>query len=156
MKKLSKKATPMLLIRDDHILLAMKKRGFGAGKWNGVGGKPEGDETIDQTALRECSEEIDVSPIDIKHVATLDFYFASGKSDWDQQVSVYLCKKWQGEPTETEEMKPKWFNVADIPYESMWQDDKYWLPEVFAGKTVEAQFTFDDNDNLLRHNLTTI
>lgn len=33
-----KKVTIVFLVRDDKILLAMKKRGFGEGKWNGVGG----------------------------------------------------------------------------------------------------------------------
>lgn len=33
--------TLCLLKRNDEILLAMKKRGFGTGKYNGVGGKIE-------------------------------------------------------------------------------------------------------------------
>lgn len=35
----------------------MKKRGFGAGKYNGFGGKVEAGETILQAALREMEEE---------------------------------------------------------------------------------------------------
>ena len=38
------------------LLLAMKKRGFGAGKWNGVGGKidpAKGDKNIIEAAMRE-------------------------------------------------------------------------------------------------------
>ena len=72
-----------MLIDDPKILLAMKKRGLGAGKWNGVGGKPETDETIEQTAIRECQEEIRVVPKNLKLVATLNFYFSKAKSDWN-------------------------------------------------------------------------
>ena len=39
----------------------MKKRGFGANRWNGVGGKMEAnDTTIEETAKRETQEEIGV------------------------------------------------------------------------------------------------
>ena len=40
-----KLVTLLFLRRDGQILLAMKKRGFGEGKWNGVGGKVEPGET---------------------------------------------------------------------------------------------------------------
>ncbi len=48
----------------NHILLAMKKRGFGEGKWNGAGGKVEEGETIVQAASRELQEEtgIEIAP----------------------------------------------------------------------------------------------
>jgi 8-oxo-dGTP diphosphatase/2-hydroxy-dATP diphosphatase len=39
------------------ILLGMKKRGFGMGKWNGFGGKVEPAETVEDAALRELEEE---------------------------------------------------------------------------------------------------
>lgn len=40
-------ATLCYLLKDDQVLLAMKKRGFGEGKWNGPGGKVEKGETGD-------------------------------------------------------------------------------------------------------------
>lgn len=48
----------------NQILLAMKKRGFGEGKWNGAGGKVEAGETIVQAASRELREEtgIEINP----------------------------------------------------------------------------------------------
>lgn len=148
-----KKASLLLLRKEDSVLLAMKKRGFGAGRWNGVGGKPEAGETIDKTAIRECQEEILVTPKVIQHMATLDFHFPEAKSDWDQQVMVYTCTDWSGEPTETEEMKPVWYKIHEIPYDKMWKDDEYWLPKVLEGYFVRAAFTFDDNDNVVKHNI---
>lgn len=153
MKTSLKRATLLFLVQDNQILLAMKKRGFGAGKWNGVGGKPEGSESILQTAIRECVEEINVTPIKLQQVATLNFYFPDDKFDWNQQVSVYLCSKWNGEPTETDEMKPKWYNLNNIPYESMWSDDAYWLPEVLKGNSVEAEFLFDDDNGVVTYQI---
>lgn len=146
-----KQATLLFLIEENKILLAMKKRGFGMGRWNGVGGKPKPDEPIRQTAIRECKEEIDVIPDIFNQVATLNFTFPAKKSSWNQQVLVFLCTKWQGKPKETDEMKPQWFRIDEIPYDEMWKDDKYWLPKVINGDYVNAEFRFDDNDNVLSH-----
>ena len=41
----------------NEILLGMKKRGFGTGKWNGFGGKIENGESAEQGAIRELEEE---------------------------------------------------------------------------------------------------
>ncbi len=156
MKAPLKLASLLFLVDDHRILLAMKKRGFGAGLWNGVGGKPEDEESIDQTAIRECQEEIGVTPLSTKQVAVLDFFFPNDKSSWDQQVIVYICTEWQAEPKETEEMRPEWFNLTAIPYDQMWKDDIYWLPKVLEGHFVQAKFGFDDNDNVISHQIETL
>jgi hypothetical protein len=83
----------------------------------------------------------------------LDFYFQGDKSIWDQRVYVYICNSWDGEPIETEEMKPKWFDIAKIPYDQMWEDDKYWLPEVINGKYLEGIFTFNDDNHMIKHKI---
>jgi 8-oxo-dGTP pyrophosphatase MutT (NUDIX family) len=136
------------------ICLAMKKRGFGVGRWNGVGGKLNPGESIEQAAIREAYEEIGVkisSEDDLKKTAELEFLFADPqKSNWNQLVHVYFCKKWEGEPVESEEMKPEWFRVSEIPFKNMWPDDPFWLPKVIAGNFVEASFTFGDGDAILK------
>ncbi len=157
MKDSLKKATLLFLRRDGEILLAMKKRGFGAGHWNGVGGKPDPGETIIDTAIRECQEEIGVTPLSLNHVATLDFLFAPDKAleGWNQQVWVYFCDRWEGEPSETEEMAPKWFKLDQIPYSQMWEDDQHWLPKVLGGDFVTAEFHFGDDQKLAEFTLNT-
>ncbi len=139
--------TLLLLLQDDRILLAMKKRGFGAGRWNGVGGKVEPHETIEQAMVRECQEEIGVTPLDYEKVALHDFVFPDGTTD--MQVHTFVSRNWQGDPVETQEMAPQWFNLADIPYDNMWQDDRHWLPQVLAGQKLHTRFTFDAGENLL-------
>lgn len=127
----------------------MKKRGFGVQKWNGVGGKPEGEETIEETAVREVKEEIkvDIQVPNLEKVADFKFYFPKDKQNWDQEVHIYLVKKWQGEPQETEEMSPKWFDLDKIPYEQMWADDIHWLPRVLQGEKLTGKFYFNQNIN---------
>lgn len=145
--------TLLLLVRNDEVLLAMKKRGFGAGKWNGVGGKLEPGETIEQALVRECQEEIGVTPLVYKKVAEHDFINDSATDPWNMYVYAYICTEWEGKPNETEEMAPKWFNISQIPYESMWDDDEHWLPRVLKGEKVKGVFTFDENDRMLTHDV---
>ena len=121
--------TLCLLLKENEILLAMKKRGFGMGRWNGTGGKfdPEkGDKNILNTAIRETKEEIGVQIKNPEKVAVFHFRFAE-KEEWNQDVSLFVAKDWEGEPIESEEMLPKWFAFNEIPYEKMWDDDKHWL-----------------------------
>ena len=123
----------------------MKKRGFGVGKINGVGGKVETGETIEEAARREANEEIGVTLGDLKKYALLEFYFSHNPS-WNQHVHVYLCEQWENEPIESEEMKPAWYEVALIPYSSMWPDDKFWIPQVLDGNLIKAAFVFAEGD----------
>ncbi|MCL5411333.1 MAG: 8-oxo-dGTP diphosphatase [Patescibacteria group bacterium] len=146
-----RQSTLCLIVREGQILLAMKKRGFGQGRWNGVGGKLKRDESIKEAAIREAQEEIGITPLSLKKVATLHFLFPEvpPENDWNQEVMVYLVDRWEGQPIESEEMAPKWFNIAEIPFESMWSDDIHWLPKVLGGTFIEAAFMFDRDQKLL-------
>lgn len=137
-----KLVTILFLRRDDEILLAMKKRGFGEGKWNGAGGKVEPDENEWQAAIRECQEEIGVTPLDPQLVGTIKFYEKNDPS-FGHHAHIFVARKWQGEPAETEEMRPQWFKLKDIPYDQMWVDDRLWLPLVLDGKLFRAEITLD-------------
>jgi mutator protein MutT len=96
------------------ICLAMKKRGFGAGRYNGVGGKVESGESIEEAVKREAEEEIGVTVGEMEKCAELAFTFPH-KEDWNQLVHVYMTDSWTGDIVETEEMKPEWFAVSAIP-----------------------------------------
>lgn len=147
-----KPTTLLFLVKKENgepseICLARKKIGQGIGKWNGVGGKVEKDETIENAAIRETKEEIGVDVTDYYEVARIDFLFPE-KPEWDQEMNVYISENWNGEPSESDEMAPKWFKISDIPYKEMWSDDIYWLPEVLKGKYVKANFKFDKDEQI--------
>lgn len=144
----------VFLLRGREILLAMKKHGFGAGKLNGAGGKVEPGETIEQAMIRECQEELTITPTTFRKVAYHDFILnADTDQPWHQWVHVYFVTKWEGEPTETEEMAPQWYAIDRIPYTQMWDDDIHWLPLVLDGKLLDTSFTFDSAEHMLTKNI---
>ncbi len=139
-----------------NICLAMKKRGFGVNRWNGVGGKVDKrDKTIENAAKRETKEEIGVCVKELDKVAELSFYFPHN-SDWDQMVHVYFSESWDGEPIESEEMNPKWFSANEIPFQKMWPDDEFWLPEVLEGRLLKAIFEFGEKNVILNKEISII
>lgn len=143
-----KQLTLLFLVKDTRVLLAMKKRGFGAGRWNGVGGKLETSETVEQALLRECQEEIGVTPIKFEKMAKIVFDEQHQGKRQFMHVHVFVSNTWNGEPRETEEMAPKWFAINDLPFNDMWPDDPYWLPQVLAGQRLKCTFTLDEKDQI--------
>ena len=140
-----KQTTLCFLLKDDNVLLAMKKRGFGTGKWNGVGGKVQEGEDISAAMVLEIKEEIGVTvvPGDLELVGTLDFDFTDNH-DWAQICSVFITRAWDGDPAESEEMRPQWYPKNALPFNAMWVDDPHWLPLVLAGKKIKGKFLFED------------
>jgi len=137
-----KRTTLLFLRRDGEILLAMKKRRYGAGKWNGAGGKADPGETYEQAAIRECQEEIGVTPHALQKVGELHFF---DPPDVEHYTYVYVATEWEGEPHESEEMAPRWFAEKDIPYDSMWPDDIHWMPLLLAGKRFKGTVTVENH-----------
>lgn len=139
--------TLCFLVTEHKILLGMKKTGFGQGKYNGFGGKIQQGETIRHATVRELEEEsgIKVKEEQLELVGTLDFVFPASPQ-LRHDVHIFLARTWQGQPVETEEMKPQWFLLSDIPYGEMWQDDLYWLPKVLAGEKITGTVLFAGNN----------
>jgi mutator protein MutT len=138
-----KKATISFCIKDDQVLLGMKKVRFGAGKWNGYGGKVEVGETPQQAASRELKEEsnIESDPNNFEQVALIQFYFAGVPKF---ECYVFITRSWTGEAVESEEMSPKWFPLTNIPYSDMWVADAKWIPLILAGEKIEARVDFNE------------
>ncbi len=132
------------------ILLCLKKRSFGEGKWNGAGGKQLDWDSIEQTAMREFQEEtwVEIVPEGLAKQWILHFYWPH-KPDWNQSVHVFVWTKYEWEPTETEEMRPQWWDIDKIPYEDMRDDDKIWLPRFLRWEKFEYEFTFNEKSEIV-------
>lgn len=149
-----KQLTLLLLHAGDSVLLGMKKRGFGATKFNGFGGKVEPGETLVAGAVREMVEESGVTPLDPALCGHILFKF-EGQAE-ELEVHVFRATRSSGEPVETDEMRPQWFKVADIPYDRMWLDDRHWLPLLLAGKSFDAEFLFRGQEEILSMDITEV
>ncbi len=126
--------------RDGQVLLIRKKRGLGAGKINGPGGRIEKGETAEASAIREVQEEIGVTPTGLHHVGELHFHFLDG---YKLRVAVFAADNCEGELRETDEATPCWVQESEIPYHEMWQDDPHWLPLLLGRSCFRGYFTFD-------------
>jgi len=131
------------IFNGDKVLLIYKKKGFGKGKLNGVGGRVEKGESLEETAKREVLEEVNLKVDNLEHVGILEFYSASPQPDW--RVYVFKTHTVEGIPMESEEAKPLWFKIDEIPYDLMWEDSRIWLPLLLKGKKFKGKFWFDKN-----------
>ena len=138
------------------ILLGKKKRGFGAGYFNGFGGKVEAGETVSEGAARELREEAGVSASDARRCGVLHFHFDDNPQPWE--VHCYTCSAegLDGVPVESDEMAPEWFPTDAIPYDRMWADDPTWYPLMLAGKLFEGEFHFTQTTTLVRGDATEV
>lgn len=137
-----------MVYQSDRILLGLKKRGPGTGRWNGFGGKVEDGETVEAAARRELQEEAGIGALDLELAAVIDFSFRGETDIW--QVHIFRAAEFTGDPQESSEMRPQWFPLDAIPYEEMWPDDKIWLPRILAGEKFRGKFLMDGYDAVLQ------
>ena len=144
------RATLLFIIDGERILLIEKKRGLGAGKINGPGGRLEPGETLAECAVRETQEELLITATGVEAAGELNFQFTNGHSI---QGFVYTASGWQGKPTETDEAKPVWCAINEIPFHRMWADDAVWVPRMLKRQPFLGRFLFDE-DTMLGHEIT--
>ncbi len=133
-------ATILFVVRGAEVLLIRKKRGLGAGKINGPGGRIDPGETPIQAAVREVQEELLVMPTGVEEAGYLRFQFADGFS---MSVRVFRASGCKGEPQETDEAVPMWTRTDSIPYGEMWPDDAHWFPLMLDGSGFDGRFLLD-------------
>ena len=134
-------ATLVFIHQGSRVLLIEKLRGIGEGKINGPGGKIDPGETPLECAVREVQEELCIDTLD--PVKRGELWFSMSDLP-DIHCHVYTATEFTGTPTATDEAIPYWCEIADIPFERMWEDDSYWLPQALKGETFDARFTFED------------
>lgn len=139
------RATLMFVRVGDEVLLIEKKRGIGAGKINGPGGKIDPGETPLECAIRETQEELCITATGVRKMGELFFRMSDIP---DIHCHVYMADGYEGTPTETPEANPCWTKVSEIPYERMWADDRYWLGRMLEGETFRGRFSFDGEEIL--------
>lgn len=139
--------TLCLVQKGDEVLLGMKKNGFGHGRWNGFGGKVEGhDETILGAATRELTEESGIRGGEIDDMGRVEFRFREQPGQV-REMHIFRVTEPVGEPIETDEMRPQWFKIDELPLQDMWAADVKWMPKVLEGKKVVGAFLYDNPES---------
>jgi len=157
MEKLRELNTTLLLImQNKRILLAEKQRGFAKGTYNGIGGKQDPGETIEQAMVRETQEEIGVTPVNYQKIGLINFDVWYKGEHVDLKLHIYKCAEFEGTIIETEEMKPQWFSLDNIPFDKMLPDDKLWFDKVLEGKCVGGFVKMDQNLKLIENKIEEI
>lgn len=151
---MKKQLTLTIIHQHQKVLLGMKKWGFGLGRWNGFGGKVHEDERIEEAAKRELQEEAGIKANDLKKVGIIDFEF-DGQAE-TLEVHIFKSSSFFGEPSESEEMRPQWFQVDEIPFKEMWPDDIYWFPLFLKGQKFRGKFIFGESDCILSQELIAV
>ncbi|MBS0658745.1 MAG: 8-oxo-dGTP diphosphatase [Verrucomicrobia bacterium] len=139
------RASLCYIVEHGRMLLIRKKRGIGAGKINGPGGKVDPGETMAESAVRETREETGLTPQGLELRGMLHFDFEGGKP---LECGVYLASGCTGELTETPEAVPFWAPVDALPYDEMWADDREWMPLLLAGKKFRASARIGAQDSV--------
>ncbi len=161
----SRKVIPAVLIyvrsADDRVLMIHRLGGVGgqgkagdyhAGKWNGMGGKLEADESPWQGARRELREEtgLDLSEQDLKLLGTLQFpnFKAHKNEDWlcfvftarlnenSAQVRIAPCA----------EGALHWVPACDVSSLNLWAGDRYFIPYVLDEKPFVGMVRYQGQD----------
>jgi 8-oxo-dGTP diphosphatase len=144
-------ATICHIIDGRRMLLKKATRGISVGKWNGPGGKVERGETPEEGAAREVMEETGLRVVDPLFHGTIGFYMRGG-DDLDILVHVFSARRFEGRPRSTVEGRVRWFDSGRLPFEKMWDDDKFWIGLILAGERFDAEFHYDkENKKVVRY-----
>lgn len=68
-------------------------------------------------------------------------------------MRLFRVNQFDGEPLETEEMRPAWFTPDALPYDTMWSDDRVWMPRFLNGERIHGWFQFNANNQHVAYEL---
>jgi len=128
--------------RNGLVLLGLKLRGLGEGLLNGPGGKAKEEEDAKTCFIRETEEESGLIVNEAKQIALIEFEFANEPEEL-VELHIFEAVNWAGEPQNSDEMIWQWFDIGNIPYDKMWEGDRYWLKPALEGKVVGGKILYD-------------
>lgn len=135
------------VIEGDQVLLITRKKvsgNLGLGKMAGVGGKTDLGESSEVAFKRETMEEVGIEVLDMEYRGQVAFTY-NNAPERNMLVDIFVCTSWGGTPSETEEgaVVPSWENIEELPVERMFSDNRYWVPQVLVGRSVNAFFVYE-------------
>lgn len=131
-----KEATLAIIVQNEKVLLGFKKKGeIGSQTLNGPGGKTEPGETASACVIRETQEEVGIA-LDATHLEEIALITFHHDGTPDFRVHVFYTDAFSGEPVETADMIPGWYDIHNLPFDKMLESDREW----FAKATRKEHF----------------
>ena len=82
------------------------------------------------------------------------FYNKSQRLSPVWTVHTFLARQFDGVPIGGREGQLKWFNVDALPFDEMWEDDRYWYRLALDGTRFDGWFYFSgDFEKLVDHEI---
>ena len=126
------KLTTLCYIENDHgeylILHRTKKQNdLNAGKWIGVGGKFEADETPEECLLREVYEETGLTLTRYRFRGIVTFL----SNEWEgEYMHLFTADKYEGTLCDCNEGELAWVPKNDVLKLNLWEGDHIFLREL--------------------------
>ena len=113
--------------KDDKYLMLFrnkKKVDINKGKWIGIGGHIEKDESKEQALVREIKEETGLDALHYVYRGELLFV----NNDFEEIMYLYLVDEVKGSLIECDEGELAWFKKEELMKLNMWEGDYIFLP----------------------------
>ena len=128
-----------------------KKNDLNEGKWIGVGGKFEKDESPEECLLREVREETGYTLTSWRYRGIVTFISGRAESEY---MHLFTADGFSGEQTECNEGELKWISKADVPELNVWPGDRIFLKLLLEREDFfSLKLVYDAGDRLLEAKL---
>jgi 8-oxo-dGTP diphosphatase len=125
------------------MIYRIKKRNdVHEGKWNGLGGKFEGNESPEECVIREIKEESGLNIKSPKLHGLITFPLFDGKEDW--YVFVFTAHEFTGKLMDSNEGNLEWIPNKKITELNLWDGDAIFLNWLKKNKFFSAKFIYNN------------
>ncbi len=122
-----------------------KENDLNEGKWLGIGGHIENDESPEEAIFRETLEETGLRLKSINKRGVITFI----NNDYEELIHLYTSNDYEGSIIECNEGELHWINKNDIFNLSLWEGDKLFLNKLINNDEYFEMKLHYDNDIFL-------
>ena len=123
-----------------------KEQDINEGKWIGVGGKFEKDESPEECLLREVREETGLILTSWRYRGIVTFISARGETEY---MSLFTADGFRGEVGECSEGVLRWIDRKEVMDLNLWEGDRIFLRLLEKERPFfSLKLVYDENDRL--------
>lgn len=138
------------IIKENKCLMlhrVKRENDLNEGKWLGLGGHIEKNETPDDAVKREIKEEANLDLISFNKRGIVNFYY---NNLYGEKIYVFTSNEFSGILQECDEGILKWVNICDIFDLNLWEGDRIFLDILFNSLDYFEIDLYYENDKLIR------